>query len=65
MEKLKSLLKSRRFWELVTALVVAFSAFFMSSCSAHHYVAQSVSSYVKGDTTTTIIKYEQVGSMKK
>nr|DAM30270.1 MAG TPA: hypothetical protein [Microviridae sp.] len=36
-----------------------------TSCSASHYVAQSVSSYAKGDTTTTIIKYEQVGNIRK
>lgn len=34
MEKLKSLLKSKRFWTLVSALVAALSAFFMSSCAA-------------------------------
>ena len=34
MEKLKSLLKSKRFWTLVSALVAALSAFFMSSCVA-------------------------------
>lgn len=61
----KDLLKSKKFWTLVTAIVAALSAFFLSSCSTSHYVAQSVSSYVKGDTTTTIIKYEQVGSFKK
>lgn len=65
MEKLKAILKSKRFWELVAAIVAALSAFFLASCSTSHYVAQSVSSYVKGDTTTTIIKYEQVGSFKK
>ena len=65
MEKLKALLKSKRFWELVAAIVAGLTAFFLTSCSTSHYVAQSVSSYVKGDTTTTIIKYEQVGSIKK
>lgn len=34
MEKLKGLLKSKRFWALVSALVAALSAFFMSSCAA-------------------------------
>lgn len=65
MEKLKALLKSKRFWELVAAIVAALTAFFLTSCSTSHYVAQSVSSFVKGDTTTTIIKYEQVGSFTK
>lgn len=45
---------------LLTTVVLLFT-----SCSASHYVAQSVSSYTKGDTTTTIIKYEQVGGIKK
>lgn len=65
METLKKILRSKKFWTLIAALVAAFTAFFTSSCSASHYVAQSVSSFVKGDTTTTVIKYEQVGSFKK
>lgn len=65
MEKLKNLLKSKKFWTLVSAIVAALSAFFLTSCSTSHYVAQSVSSFVRGDTTTTIIKYEQVGSVNK
>lgn len=65
MEELKNLLKSKKFWTFVSAIVAALSAFFLTSCSTHHYVAQSVSSFVKGDTTTTIIKYEQVGSVNK
>lgn len=65
MEKLKNLLKSKKFWTLVSAIVAALSAFFLTSCVSSHYVAQSVSSFVKGDTTTTVIKYEQVGSIKK
>lgn len=65
MEKLKNLLTSKKFWTLVSAIVAAVSAFFLTSCSASHYVAQSASSFVRGDTTTTIIKYEQIGSIKK
>lgn len=65
MEKLKNLLTSKKFWTLVSAIVAAISAFFLTSCSASHYVAQSASSFVRGDTTTTIIKYEQIGSIKK
>lgn len=65
MEKLKDLLTSKKFWTLVSAIVAAVSAFFLTSCSASHYVAQSASSFVRGDTTTTIIKYEQIGSIKK
>lgn len=33
MEKLLSILKSKKFWTLVTAIVAALSAFFLSSCS--------------------------------
>lgn len=65
MEKLKNLLTSKKFWTLVGAIVAAFSAFFLTSCSTSHYVSQSVSSFVKGDTTTTVIRYEQVGSVNK
>lgn len=48
----------------IIALLIAVVLLF-TSCSASHYVAQSVSSYTKGDTTTTIIKYEQVGNIRK
>ena len=65
MEKLKNLLTSKKFWTLVAAIVAALAAFFTAACSTSHYVAQSVSSFVQGDTTITIIKYEQVGSIKK
>ena len=65
MEKLKNLLKSKKFWTLVGSIIAALSAFFLTSCSTSRYVTQSVSSFVKGDTTTTIIKYEQVGSINK
>lgn len=61
----KNLLTSKKFWTLVSAIVAALSAFFLTSCSTSHYVAQSASSFVQGDTTITIIKYEQVGSVKK
>lgn len=34
MEKLKSLLTSKKFWTLVSAIVAALSAFFLTSCAA-------------------------------
>lgn len=34
MEKLKNLLKSKKFWTLVAAIVAALTAFFTTSCSA-------------------------------
>lgn len=34
MDKLKNLLKSKKFWTLVSAIVGALAAFFLSSCSA-------------------------------
>ncbi|WP_290535086.1 hypothetical protein [Alistipes sp.] len=33
MEKLKNLLKSKKFWTLVAAIVAALTAFFTTSCS--------------------------------
>lgn len=36
MEKLKSLIKSKKFWTLVIAIVTALSAFFLSACSAQY-----------------------------
>lgn len=41
MEKLKNLLKSKKFWTLVSALVAAFSAFFMTGCAAQAKVQRS------------------------
>lgn len=41
MEKFKNLLKSRKFWTLIAALVAAFAAFFTSSCSASAKVSKS------------------------
>lgn len=41
MDKLKALLTSKKFWTLVSAIVAAFAAFFLSSCSASAKVARS------------------------
>lgn len=34
MSKINNLLKSKRFWTLLAAIIAALSAFFLSSCSA-------------------------------
>lgn len=41
MEKFKNLLKSKKFWTLIAALVAAFAAFFTTSCSASAKVSRS------------------------
>jgi hypothetical protein len=41
MEKIKALLTSKKFWTLVSAIVAALSAFFLTSCSASAKVARS------------------------
>lgn len=41
MEKFKNLLKSKKFWTLIAALVAALAAFFTSSCSASARVSKS------------------------
>lgn len=41
MEKLKNLLKSKKFWTLVAAIVAALTAFFTTSCSASAKVQRS------------------------
>ena len=41
MEKSENLLKSKKFWTLIAALVAAFAAFFTSSCSASAKVSRS------------------------
>lgn len=38
MEKLKSLLTSKKFWTFVAAIVAALAAFFTSSCTAQAYI---------------------------
>lgn len=63
--KLRDVITSKKFWTLVTAIVAAFAAYFLTACSASHYVTQSASSFRSGDTTTTIIRYEQLGGFKK
>lgn len=40
-EKLRSVLRSKAFWTLISALVAALSAFFLSSCSASAKVSRS------------------------
>jgi len=61
----KNLLHSKKFWTLVAAIVAAFAAFFLESCTARHYVVQSASSVKSGDTTRTTITYEQIGNFKR
>lgn len=41
MEKFRNLLKSKKFWTLIAALVAALAAFFTSSCSASAKVSKS------------------------
>ena len=41
MEKLKNLLTSKKFWTLVSAIVAALSAFFLTSCAAQAKVQRS------------------------
>lgn len=41
MEKFKQLIRSKKFWTLVTALVAALAAFFTTSCSASAKVQRS------------------------
>lgn len=40
METLKSILKSKKFWTLVSAIVAALAAFFLSSCAAQAKVSR-------------------------
>lgn len=62
---IKALLKSKKFWTLIAAVVSALAAFFLESCTARHYVVQSASSIKSGDTTRTTITYEQIGNFKR
>lgn len=41
MEKLKSILKSKRFWELLAAIVAALAAYFAVSCTATAKIQRS------------------------
>ena len=40
METFKSILKSKKFWTLVSAIVAALAAFFLSSCAAQAKVSR-------------------------
>lgn len=41
MEKLKSILTSKKFWELVAAIVAALSVYFLAGCTATARVQRS------------------------
>lgn len=41
MENLKSIIKSKRFWELLAAIVAAFAAYFLAGCTATARVQRS------------------------
>ena len=41
MEKLKSILKSKRFWELLAAIVAAFAAYFAVGCTSMARIQRS------------------------
>lgn len=61
----KQIITSKKFWTLISAIVAALAAFFISGCTTRHYVVQSASSVKLGDTTRTTITYEQVGNFKR
>uniref|UniRef100_A0AAU8B605 Uncharacterized protein n=1 Tax=Dulem virus 212 TaxID=3145689 RepID=A0AAU8B605_9VIRU len=63
--KFKDLIRSKKFWTLIAAIIAALSAYFLTGCASFHGVAQSVMSYQSGDTLTTVIRYEQTGNIKK
>jgi len=62
---MKNLLRSKKFWTFVSAIVAAFAAFFLSACGSTHRVIQSSSSFRRGDTIVTSITYEQIGKIQK
>lgn len=41
MEKIRKLLRSKSFWTLISAILAALSAFFLSSCSAQGKMSRS------------------------
>ena len=41
MERFKSIIKSKRFWELVAAIVAALAAYFLAGCTATVRVQRS------------------------
>lgn len=53
MEKIKSILRSKKFWTLVAAIVAALTAFFTTSCTGYQKIQRSG---IHHDT----VRYEQV-----
>lgn len=56
----KEILKSKKFWTLIAAIVAALSAFFATSCTVTHKVVQSAYNTATGDSI--VIRYEQTGN---
>lgn len=68
-KRLRIMVQVRKLPKLIALIAVGSLALIAVSCSTSHNVIQSSTSerYIKGDTTvtTTTIKYEQVGNIKK
>lgn len=49
----------------IVAVICATVIALLTSCNAKQFVSQSASTFKNGDTVTTKITYEQVGTIKK
>lgn len=61
----KQLITSKKFWTLVTAIVAALTAFFVSSCATMHRVQQTATSFSGKDSVVMTITYDARGNIKE
>lgn len=64
MKKNVSLLRSKKFWTLVSAIVAALASYFLVSCAAQYKSMQRFIKYESPDSSTYTIIFDQSGSAK-
>lgn len=65
METLKTVIRSKKFWTLVSSVVAALSVYFLTSCSSTYRTAQTFLRYEGPDSSRYTLIFDQSGSLKK
>lgn len=61
----KQLVTSKKFWTLVSTIVAALAAFFVSGCATTHRVQQTATSFTGTDSVVMTITYDARGNIKR
>jgi len=61
----KQLITSKKFWTLISAIVAALAAFFVSGCATVHRVQQTATSFSGKDSVVMTITYDSRGRINK